>query len=191
MGCRVDTRLHPYTGLCNPIRPPRDLILHLPSGRCVAPKEGRVYGVRGTPIGGICADGYVRLGQHAVGELYEHRFIYECVHGSIPAGHYIDHKNGCKSDNRIANLEAVTPSENMLRAFERGACQVGEQVSQSKLTVALVREIRRTARTVPPRDWAARLGVHPRTIREARDGTTWRHVPMRGRIPARPRWRRP
>ena len=189
MACSVDTRLAPHVGLCRPIRPPCNLILHLQSGRSVDPKAGQVYGAAGTPVGGVCADGYVRLGQHCSGHQYAHRLIWETCKGPIPAGYYIDHLNGNKADNRIVNLEAVTPAENNARAFERGAMAIGEATSFAKLTAASVREIRRSK--IPTREWARILGVDPATIRAARKGHTWRHVPLRGRLAAKPKWRRP
>ena len=182
--------LDPGIGLATPTAEVVGLIYHWQSRKCIDPAAGVVYGASGVPVGGVCADGYVRLGENGRGYLYAHRLIYEAVLGLIPAGHYVDHKNGCKSDNRIANLEAVTPSENLLRAFERGVRQIGDQMRHSKLTPTLVRQIRNTTGTIATREWARRLKVDPSTVRAVRQGTTWRHVPMRGRLPSRPRWRR-
>lgn len=188
MPCQVDTRLAPHIGLCCPIRPPKSLIVHLPSGRSVDPKAGTVYGAMGAPVGYVWRDGYVRLGKTRDGHQYAHRLIYEACRGPIPERHYIDHKNGIRSDNRIVNLDAVTAAENVARALERGSVAIGDAASFSKLKAAQVREIRQS--TTPTREWARRLGVDPATIRSVRQGTTWRHVPLRGRLPAKPRWRR-
>lgn len=191
MACRVDTRLAPHVGLCRPIPSPQNLILHLPSCRCVDPRAGIVYGAAGAPVGRTHADGYVRIGMTMDGHQYAHRLIYAACHGAIPAGHYVDHLNGKRADNRIVNLEAVTPGENLARAFERGSARFGESKENAKLTAAQVREIRQTAGKVSTHEWAKRLGVNSKTIRLARNGTTWRHVPCRGRLPAKPKWRRP
>ena len=41
-----------------------------------------------------------------------HRVIWEHVHGPIPYGLQIDHINGVRTDNKIANLRLVTNAEN-------------------------------------------------------------------------------
>lgn len=191
MACLVDTRLAPDVGMCRPIRPPKNLVLHLPTRRSVDPRAGIVYGAQGEPVGGLCADGYVRLGQHSEGSQYAHRLIWEAVHGPMPAGYWIDHVNGVRSDNRICNLDAVTPQENLLRALERGGVKLGAEKSNAKLTPAIVREIRQSVGRIATKEWARQLEVDPATVRAVRDGTTWRHVPCRGRLPAKPKWRRP
>ncbi|MGY1408359.1 HNH endonuclease signature motif containing protein [Luteimonas sp. A611] len=156
----------------------RDVILHWQSRLLVWPAKGVVYGRLGRPVGAVCADGYVRLGGRPDGLLYAHRLIWEVVHGPIPARLVIDHLNGQRADNRIRNLDAVTPSENMRRAIASGAVPVGAERTDAKLNDDLVCEIR--ASDLPSRVWAQRLGMAPRTIRQARGGTTWRHVVCRG-----------
>ena len=41
-----------------------------------------------------------------------HRFVYECFNGSIPDGKVIDHINNDKEDNRLCNLQLMTPQQN-------------------------------------------------------------------------------
>ena len=64
-----------------------------------------------TPIANPSSDGYTRIG--IKGRKYlAHRLAWFFVHGETPDT--IDHINGEKSDNRIANLRNVTQAQNLL-----------------------------------------------------------------------------
>ena len=41
-----------------------------------------------------------------------HWFVWECFNGVIPEGKVIDHINNNKEDNRLSNLQLMTPKEN-------------------------------------------------------------------------------
>ena len=41
-----------------------------------------------------------------------HRFVWECFNGVIPEGKVIDHINDDKEDNRLCNLQLLTPQQN-------------------------------------------------------------------------------
>lgn len=49
-----------------------------------------------------------------------HRIVWESVHGPVPDGFELNHINGVKDDNRIANLELVTRGENIAHAYRLG-----------------------------------------------------------------------
>ena len=43
---------------------------------------------------------------------YQHRFVYEVFKGPIPRCLQTDHINGVKTNNRIKNLQLLTPKKN-------------------------------------------------------------------------------
>ena len=69
---------------------------------------------KGTKAGTLGSNGYIRV--RLSGKMYQaHRIVYEMHYGSIPTGMYIDHINGVKHDNRVENLQCVTPLQNVSR----------------------------------------------------------------------------
>jgi len=52
------------------------------------------------------------------GKILLHRLVYLQRHGDIPAGLVIDHIDGNKTNNAISNLQAITTSENIKRAYK-------------------------------------------------------------------------
>lgn len=84
------------------------------------PIVGLIFGKRlNRAVGRIDGRGYVQIS--SMGHVgMAHRMIWESVNGPIPDGMQINHINGIKSDNRIANLELVTPSENARHAYAIG-----------------------------------------------------------------------
>ena len=51
-------------------------------------------------------------GQHGQKTYKVHRFTWECFYGVIPEGKVIDHVNNDKEDNRLCNLQLITPQQN-------------------------------------------------------------------------------
>ena len=49
-----------------------------------------------------------------------HSLVAEAFIGNRPANHEINHKDGCKDNNHVNNLEYVIPSDNIRHAFETG-----------------------------------------------------------------------
>lgn len=74
-----------------------------------------------------------------------HRLVWQHVHGDIPDGLVINHKNGIKDDNRPANLECVTYSDNTKHAHRlRLRDQRGDGNPAAKLSrqsTAAIREM--------------------------------------------------
>jgi len=53
-----------------------------------------------------------RHAQNGYKTVYVHRFVYECFNGLIPKDKVIDHVNNIKDDNRLCNLQLLTPQQN-------------------------------------------------------------------------------
>lgn len=156
------------------------------------PKTGQVYSARLKPIGAVCADGYVRIGGGGNGrEQYAHRIVYQAVNGAIPDGKQVDHKNHDRADNRVRNLQVLTPSQNVARAFRRRGPGWANEKGIARLTEAVVAAIRAASGERTDQSWADALGVDCSTVWAARVGLTWRHVKPCPRLRTRRRPRTP
>ena len=49
----------------------------------------------------------------------QHRFVYEVFRGPIPRCFEIDHRNSIRSDNRIKNLQLLTPTQNKQKSHNK------------------------------------------------------------------------
>jgi hypothetical protein len=152
----------------------------------VDPSTGDVFGVRGRPLRRTDAQGYrqteIRVGQSRV-SVYLHRVVWESVHGAIPDGLQLNHIDGVKTNNAIANLELVTQSENNLHAHRTGLAPsvAGARNPRAILTEDDVRSI--AARAVAGEDdvaIAADFGVSRQVVSHIRSGRTWRSVTSPG-----------
>ena len=63
-----------------------------------------------------------------------HRIIWIAAHGIIPDGYVIDHINNNKKDNRLANLQMLTPGENSTKARNEGLYKIHEEAGQAKIS---------------------------------------------------------
>lgn len=89
----------------------------------------------------------------------------------------LDHKNGNKLDNRSDNLEWVTGLESRQRASRLGLVAHGENHHNSKLTVGMVKEIRRLVTQGVPRIKVAEIfSVSRSRISVIVSKRQWRHV---------------
>ncbi|MBQ2772027.1 MAG: HNH endonuclease [Methanocorpusculum sp.] len=94
--------------------------------------------------------GYLTVGDKK--EFHVSRVIWIAAHGIPEAGLEIDHINANKEDNRLQNLQLITPQENTAR-------------SSSALTFADAEEIRKLHKKgISKRKLADKYFVSPRTI---------------------------
>jgi hypothetical protein len=80
------------------------------------------------PLGAATLKGYLRICLNVGGRQVHalaHRIVWCAAHGPVPSGMQIDHVNGSKADNRLANLQCVTSRENMKRAAVSGLTNGG------------------------------------------------------------------
>jgi len=105
--------------------------------------------------------GYMRYTISKKGKLkrfFAHRMVLMLFSKVDPERLYVNHINGIHNDNRLENLEWVTPSENEQHSFR----VLGKKVHNRKLTDLQVREIR--ASQLPSRAVAKQYGVNKTTI---------------------------
>jgi hypothetical protein len=115
-----------------------------------------------------------------------HRLVAEAFIPNPENRREVNHLDGCKVNNRVANLEWTTSRENRVHAWKSGLrnrshlpLKVGSGNGRSKLTEATVREIReRRSRGATLRGLAREFGVNHKTIAEAIDGRKWKHVAL-------------
>lgn len=74
--------------------------------------------------------GYLMIGAFDNGKrtnVFVHRAVMEAFVGPCPEGMAVNHKDGNKLNNRVDNLEYVTPKENMIHAAKHGLTAKGEK----------------------------------------------------------------
>ena len=107
-----------------------------------------------------------------------HRLVMAAFVGPYPEGKQVNHKDGDKTNNRLDNLEYVTPSENILHAIDTGLIvSCGESGTNSKLTNEIVYEIRRMAGKEKQKTIGLRFNVSQSCINKIVNRKTWRNLP--------------
>ena len=122
------------------------------------------------PIFSPCIDGKQKT--HSA-----HKTVADIFIGPCPESYQVNHKNGIKTDNRVENLEYVTPSENIRHAYRNNLMsrRDGEYNGRSKLTKADVNRILKSYPILSQAKLSRKFNVHPSTIRKIVIGRTWKN----------------
>lgn len=133
----------------------------------------RTNGTKSGDTAGRLLRGYVRI--CVLGRSYAaHRLAWLVCYGTWPS-QQINHKNGCKSDNRLSNLEEVSAAANTAHAYATGLIsRTGERNGRARLVTADVLTIR--ASDAAPKELAVRFGVSTAFVREIRQRRRWVHI---------------
>jgi len=108
--------------------------------------------------------GYIRVSLSFKDKRMVHRLVAETFIGDA-TGLQVNHKNGVKDDNNIANLELVTHQQNMRHAADVLGHFYGNKNMPTKYTDAEVREMRRLrASGMMLKDIAKLFNSHKTTV---------------------------
>lgn len=168
---------------------------------------GKVYGTRGR--GGVKLDtprelgfkhpsGYIHVNLSANGakkQVRVHRIVYIAAHGGIPSGMVVDHINGIKDDNRLCNLQLLTPEDNSRKAKDDGAYSVNSDPNTNKRMIPY--EIRSeimhlySEHGMTYRELAEKYGCSKSTIGNIVHEDGWTDIPWKGQehAPDTPRYK--
>lgn len=117
--------------------------------------------IRGTLLTPFTVVGYYRVGLSKNGKAIQysvHRLVMSSFVGECPAKHLVDHVDGCKTNNRLNNLEYVTFKENMCRASKLGLLPSGDD-HYLRHSQKHKNEISRRMKAHP--EWKLRGDKHP------------------------------
>lgn len=155
-------------------------------GNYVVTNFGRVANtVKSTLVALKEKKGYIQVGlccDKKVSWTSAHRLVaFAFIPNSYPETKIqVNHIDGNKLNNRVENLEWVTPSENQIHAFETGLkhAKKGEDSSSSVVSEEQVREIcmllesgRPSAYVIRTHDFATKA-----IVEKIKNRKTWRHI---------------
>jgi len=108
-----------------------------------------------------------------------HRMVVETFIGEIPKGYQVNHKDGCRTNNRLDNLEIVTPSENQIHAYKMGFSKgrKGEENPLSELKEVDVLDIYdMVKRGCTNMEISLKYHIHDRYVSLIRHGKRWKYL---------------
>jgi hypothetical protein len=129
-------------------------------------------------LGHETTNGYIRVGirdsEGVNRKAFAHRLVFMFFNGDIPEGLTVNHKNGEKQDNRIENLELMTPVQQMRHAREVLGRKMGAKKGSQhwkkrkdlKLTEQDYLDIQKS--DVPAKELAKKYGVTATRIQQVR-----------------------
>lgn len=106
---------------------------------------------------------------------YVHHMVMEAFVGPRPEGWYVNHKDGVKFNNRLDNLEYLSPTENSRHAVSTGLAKSGERSPQSKLAHADVLNIRQLKGRFTYEEIGEVYGITKGQVCRIMLGHQWRH----------------
>ena len=127
----------------------------------------------------IAYNGYLRIGLRKGGIkkfFLVHRLVALVFIPNPEGKPQVNHKDGCKLNNFVENLEWATPSENRQHAFDVGLQSSGENSYQAKLTVEQVRYIRENPDKLNLAQLADLFGVSFVNISRIQLGKIWKRA---------------
>ena len=109
--------------------------------------------------------------------FFVHRLVAEAFIPNPENKPYVNHKNGIQDDNRVENLEWVTPRENSQHAIKTGLMPSGEDRWQAKLTEAQVHEIcQLMVDGWRNKELSEKFKVHKWVMTSIRNGISWKDI---------------
>jgi hypothetical protein len=114
-----------------------------------------------------------------------HRLVIETFKGAIPKHMQVDHINEVKTDNRLENLQLLTPSENTLKSARIG--ELNGRATITKDTAQAIYDASIEYRANPgfrftgykrhyKRDLAKRFGTTEKIVSKILRGETWQNI---------------
>lgn len=164
----------------------REKIVKIFNGRYGITRSGRVYSyyfkngvsnkLREKPLEmkqSFDKDGYISMTLNGRPRVRIHRLVLETFVGPCPEGRVAGHKNGIRTDNRVANLYWATHTENQHDRFRHGTHDCGERNRRAKLNIDQVKEILSLKGIESSTKTAARYGITDAAVRSIRRGINW------------------
>lgn len=140
------------------------------NGRIINPKTN--YELKPT----LGEKGYYKISTSVCRAGHVHCAVVEAFIGLIPKGMHVNHIDGVKTNNNLANLEIVTPSQNTIHAYAIGLAKGrrGEDNHGSKVTEEEVKLMYKLFELGYNNDYVAeKFNLHSRYVSLLRHGKRW------------------